>query len=196
MFENFLEKRQENGPLGEKWQDRQSKRTRQKNKRGDRKWEFNDSPKIPGRGLGHQASPASLRSQRSRVMEFKWQCHKCIPDVKQQQQQQKIRYIIPSWTDISVVSFNGFADFVWSGRRPHIFSHTLSRDFMRRDRSSTAAFLRLCPPLVFDMIWCPWCGVCSTSGVWSPSHFRSLETQATCGGCFARQSTCSVISLD
>ena len=29
---------------------RKSKRTRQKNKTGDRKWELNDSPEIPDRG--------------------------------------------------------------------------------------------------------------------------------------------------
>ena len=28
-----------------------------------------------------------------------------------------------------------------------------------------------------------------------PQRFRSSETQATCGGCFSRQSICSVISL-
>ena len=37
-------------PIAEKWQDRKSKRTRQKNKRGDRKGESNDSPEIPDRG--------------------------------------------------------------------------------------------------------------------------------------------------
>ena len=30
----------------------------------------------------------------------------------------------------------------------------------------------------------------------APQHFRSSEAQATCGGCFARHSICSVISLD
>ena len=36
IFESFLEKkRQENGPLAEKWQDRKSKRTWQKNKKGN-----------------------------------------------------------------------------------------------------------------------------------------------------------------
>ena len=29
----------------------------------------------------------------------------------------------------------------------------------------------------------------------APEHFRSSEKQATCGGCFSRQSVCSVISL-
>ena len=29
----------------------------------------------------------------------------------------------------------------------------------------------------------------------APRHFRSFETQATCDGCFARQSFCLVISL-
>ena len=34
MFESFLEKSQENGPLAEKGQDRKDKRTKQKDKRG------------------------------------------------------------------------------------------------------------------------------------------------------------------
>ena len=46
----FWGKSQENGPLAQKWQDRKSKRTRQKNKRGDRKGELNDSRKIPDVG--------------------------------------------------------------------------------------------------------------------------------------------------
>ena len=29
----------------------------------------------------------------------------------------------------------------------------------------------------------------------APQHFRSSETQASCDGCFARQSICSVVSL-
>ena len=45
---SFLEKK-ENGLLAEKWQDRKSKMTRQKNKRRDRKRELNDSPEIPDR---------------------------------------------------------------------------------------------------------------------------------------------------
>ena len=46
----FWKKGQENGPLAEKWQDKKSKRTRQKkNKRGDRKGESNDSSEIPDR---------------------------------------------------------------------------------------------------------------------------------------------------
>ena len=49
---SFLEKHQENGPLAEKLQDKNRKRTRQKkNKRGDRKGESNDSPEIPDRRL-------------------------------------------------------------------------------------------------------------------------------------------------
>ena len=38
------------GQQAEKRKDRQSNRTRQKNKRGDSKVESNDSPKIPDRG--------------------------------------------------------------------------------------------------------------------------------------------------
>ena len=49
MLEKFLGKSQENGPWAEKLQDRKSKRTRQRNKRGDRKGQSKDSPEIPGR---------------------------------------------------------------------------------------------------------------------------------------------------
>ena len=44
MSENFL------GPWADKWQDRKSKRTRQKNKRWDEKEELNDGPEIQDRG--------------------------------------------------------------------------------------------------------------------------------------------------
>ena len=48
----FWKKRQEkNGPLAEKWQDRKCKRTRQENKRVDRKEESNGSPEVPDRGV-------------------------------------------------------------------------------------------------------------------------------------------------
>ena len=43
----FWKKSQGNGPLATKLQDRNGKRTRQKNKRGDKKEESNDSPEIP-----------------------------------------------------------------------------------------------------------------------------------------------------
>ena len=46
---NVLDRSQENGSLAEKLWDRKSKRTRQKNKRGVRKGESNDSPEIPDR---------------------------------------------------------------------------------------------------------------------------------------------------
>ena len=62
MFENFQEKSQENGPLIEKWQDKKSKRTRQKNERGDRKEESNDSPEIPDRGWGRTSDIPGLCS--------------------------------------------------------------------------------------------------------------------------------------
>ena len=56
---SFLkEKNQENGPLAEKGQDRENKRTRQKNKRGDTKGESNDSPEIPDRESGLPGLPA------------------------------------------------------------------------------------------------------------------------------------------
>ena len=66
VWEVSGEKNQENGPLAEKWLDRKSKKTRQNNKRGDRKEESKNSPEIPdgggggGGGGGHQTSPASL----------------------------------------------------------------------------------------------------------------------------------------
>ena len=41
------EKNREKGPLAEKSQDRKSKKTRHKSKRGDRKGESNGSPEIP-----------------------------------------------------------------------------------------------------------------------------------------------------
>ena len=49
MSENFLQNCQENGPPAEKGCNRQSQRTRQQNKRGDRKGELKsiDSPEIP-----------------------------------------------------------------------------------------------------------------------------------------------------
>ena len=59
IFKSFLGKNQVNGLLPEKWQDRKSKRTGRKNKRGDRKGESNDSPEIPGMGK-NQTPPASL----------------------------------------------------------------------------------------------------------------------------------------
>ena len=53
MFEHFLgrknKNKKENGPLAEK-QDRKSKRTRQKNKIGNRKGESNDNHEIPAKG--------------------------------------------------------------------------------------------------------------------------------------------------
>ena len=50
MLKNFLEKVPKNGPAGRKRQDRNSNRTRQKNKRGDSKVESNDSLEIPDKG--------------------------------------------------------------------------------------------------------------------------------------------------
>ena len=50
IWEFSGKKSQENGPLAVKRLDGKSKRTRQKNKRRDRKGESNDSPEIPDRG--------------------------------------------------------------------------------------------------------------------------------------------------
>ena len=64
MFGNFLEKSQENGPLQRN--DRKTKRTRLKNKRGCWKWESNDSPEISDRGR-KQTSQASLQGYTHRI---------------------------------------------------------------------------------------------------------------------------------
>ena len=37
--------------------------------------------------------------------------------------------------------------------------------------------------------------LCTQAESQAPQHFRSSEELATCDGCFARQSMCSVISL-
>ena len=57
MFLSFLERKksQKNGPLAEKWQDKKSKRTRQKNERIG-KGESNDSPEVPDRGKKSDSS--------------------------------------------------------------------------------------------------------------------------------------------
>ena len=47
--------------MSEKKTNRKSKRTRQKNKGGDRKGESNDSPEISHRGAGHKISRAFLQ---------------------------------------------------------------------------------------------------------------------------------------
>ena len=50
-IEEFSGKKvQKNGPVGRKRLNKKSKRTRQKNNRGDSKVESNDSPEIPDRG--------------------------------------------------------------------------------------------------------------------------------------------------
>ena len=65
MSESFLERKkkksQENRPLAEKRQDRKSKRTRQKNKRGDRKGEIKWKGQDSRQGRRPQTSPTSLR---------------------------------------------------------------------------------------------------------------------------------------
>ena len=50
MYNLRQHQQQDYGPLVEKGDDRKSKRIKQKNKRGDRKGELNDSPKIPDMG--------------------------------------------------------------------------------------------------------------------------------------------------
>ena len=66
VWEFSQKKSQEKGPLAEKWWDKKSKMTRQKNMRGDRKGDSNDSPEIPDKGR-HQTSPASLWGKPVRV---------------------------------------------------------------------------------------------------------------------------------
>ena len=65
----------ENGPLAEKWQDRKSNRTMQKNTRGDRKRKSNDSPEIqdrwetsdiPGLPSVHRYRPKQKQKGRER----------------------------------------------------------------------------------------------------------------------------------
>ena len=50
MFGSFGEKSPKNGPLAEKWQERKSRRAREKKKRGDRTRQWNDSLESPHRG--------------------------------------------------------------------------------------------------------------------------------------------------
>ena len=54
VFRGERRKNQKNGLSGEKWPDRKGKRTRQKNERGDRKEESNDSPEIPDKGRAEE----------------------------------------------------------------------------------------------------------------------------------------------
>ena len=59
---SFLEKRQENGPLAKKRQDRKSKRTRQEKERREEIGKGNQMAALKFQtGGGHQTSPASLR---------------------------------------------------------------------------------------------------------------------------------------
>ena len=55
VLKTFLESMHENGLKADKGEDRRINRTRQNNKRADRKLESNDSPEIPDREVGHRA---------------------------------------------------------------------------------------------------------------------------------------------
>jgi len=63
-LENFLKKSGDNTTLAKKWQNRKSKRTRPKTKRGDRKVDSNDSPEIPDNGVYYR-SMASLLGKKT-----------------------------------------------------------------------------------------------------------------------------------
>ena len=70
MFESFLEKSQENGPLAEKWQDRKSKSTRQ-NKTREEIGKGNQMIALRFQtGEWHQTSPASLWGWQAEVAGF------------------------------------------------------------------------------------------------------------------------------
>ena len=56
------EKSSKNRPTAENWQDGKSKRTRQKNTRGDRKWDSNNIPEIPGIGVRETSDILGLTS--------------------------------------------------------------------------------------------------------------------------------------
>ena len=58
--ENIVDSGEEFVPADFEVDSRDSKRTRHKNERGDRKKESNDSPEIPDRGMGHPTSLTSL----------------------------------------------------------------------------------------------------------------------------------------
>ena len=55
VSKTFLESMHKNGLKADKREDRRINRTRQNNKRADRKVESNDSPEIPDGGVGHRA---------------------------------------------------------------------------------------------------------------------------------------------
>ena len=71
-FQNFLGKRQQTGPLSEKWQNSKRKRTRQKNKRWDRNGESNDSPEIQDWGASNIPAPTvgTLKQMPDHVCNF------------------------------------------------------------------------------------------------------------------------------
>ena len=88
---------------------------------------------------------------------------------------------ISSLRSFPKVTFKTVPMFVW-------LTMALSRPF-KEDRLA----LPLSTPLSSrrSVVWCPW--LCARSE--APQHLRSFEKQATCEGCFARQSICSVVSL-
>ena len=83
----FWKQSQENGPLAEKWQDRKSKRTRQKKekkKKQERRQEreIKLQPWDSRREGKHQTSPASLRGKHTRERKRQRQWHAHTPERK------------------------------------------------------------------------------------------------------------------
>ena len=85
-FENFLEKiRMDHYCISRKKMTRQNKRTRQKNKRGDRKGESNDNPEIPDRRvISHiPGLPSGLTSKELACVHH---CTLCLSGLAGQEQ--------------------------------------------------------------------------------------------------------------
>jgi len=92
-------------------------------------------------------------------------------------------YIVYLYGSFPNAAFKTAPMFVW-------LTMALSRP-LKKDRLA----LPLSTPLSSgrSMMWC--LALCPQVVSQAPQHFRSSEKQATCEGCFARQFTCSVISL-
>ena len=92
----------------------------------------------------------------------------------------------PSLRSFPNVVFETVPVFVW-------LMMTLSRPF-KEDRVALPLSTSLSSRR--SVMWCPWLlALCPQVMSQAPQHFRSSEKQASCGGCFARQSICSVISF-
>ena len=84
----------------------------------------------------------------------------------------------PSHRSFTPVAFDTVLMLVW-------LTMVLSRPFKE------GRWEVLSTPVCYErsMVWCSWC-------LRLLNTLRSPETQAACGGCFAHQSVCAVISLD